>query len=53
VRHWKLTIAPLVSMLVLFTFVIRDPSVQPALVPIASLISIGVASLLFKKGLVK
>lgn len=53
VRHWKLTIAPLASMLLLFTFVIRDPSVQPALVPIASLISIGVASLLFKKGIVK
>ena len=53
VRNWQLTIAPLVVMLVLFTFVIKDPSVQPALVPVASLISIGVARLLFKKGWIK
>jgi hypothetical protein len=52
VRHWKLTIAPLASMLLLFTFVIRDPSVQPALVPVASIISIAVAWVLYKRGIV-
>mgnify|MGYP001810326558 CR=1 FL=1 len=53
VRNWQLTIAPLVVMLLLFTFVIKDPSIQPALVPVASLISIGAARILFKKGWVK
>lgn len=53
VRNWQLTIAPLVAMLILFAFVITNPSIQPALVPVASLISIGVARLLFKKGWVK
>ena len=53
VRNWQLTIAPLVCMLLLFAFVITNPTVQPALVPVASLISIGVARVLFKKGWVK
>lgn len=53
VRNWKLTIAPLVVMLFLFAFVITNPTIQPALVPVASLISIGVARILFKKGWVK
>jgi len=53
VRNWQLTIAPFVAMMLLFTFVIKSPTVQPALVPVASLISIGVARLLFKKGWIK
>jgi len=53
VRHWQLTIAPLLAMLILFTFVITNPTVQPALVPVASLISIGAARFLFKKGWIK
>lgn len=53
VRNWQLTIAPFVCMLLLFAFVITNPTVQPALVPVASLISIGVARLLFKKGWIK
>jgi len=53
VRNWQLTIAPFVVMLVLFLFVIKNPTVQPALVPVASLISIGVARFLFKKGWIK
>jgi len=53
VRNPLLTIAPLVVMLLLFAFVIKDPTIQPALVPVASLISIGAARVLFKKGWVK
>lgn len=53
VRSWQLAIAPLVCMLILFAFVITNPSIQPALVPVASLISIGVARILFKKGWIK
>ncbi len=52
-RHWRLTIVPSIVMLVLFMFVIRDDSIRPALVPIASLISIGSARFFFKKGWIK
>lgn len=52
-RNWKLTITPLVVMFVLFAFVIKDPSVQPALVPVASLLSLLAARFMFKKGWVK
>lgn len=52
-KHWKLTIVPMVAMLVLFTFVIKDPTVQPALVPVASLLSLLAARAMFKKGWVK
>jgi hypothetical protein len=53
VRYYKLTIVPMFVMLILFSFVIKDASVQPALVPIASLISILAARYMFKKGWVK
>jgi len=53
VRHWKLTIVPLVVMLFLFKFVITNPTVQPALVPVASLLSLLAARFMFKKGWVK
>ncbi len=52
-RNWKLTVVPLVSMLILFAFVIKDPSVQPALVPVASVLSLLAARFMFKKGWVK
>lgn len=53
VRHWKLTIVPFVAMMLLFNFVIKDSSVQPALVPVASLLSLLAARSFFKKGWVK
>jgi hypothetical protein len=53
VRYYKLTIVPMFVMLILFSFVIKDATVQPALVPIASLISIFAARYMFKKGWVK
>ena len=53
VRHWKLTIVPLTVMLLLFTFVIKDPTIQPVFVPIASLLSMVTARWMFKKGWVK
>ena len=53
VRYYKLTIVPMIVMLLLFSFVIKDASVQPALVPVASLISILAARFMFKKGWIK
>lgn len=53
VRHWKLTIVPLTVMLLLFAFVIKDPTIQPVFVPIASLLSMLTARWMFKKGWVK
>ena len=53
VRHWKLTIVPLTVMLLLFEFVIKDPTIQPVFVPIASLLSMVTARWMFKKGWVK
>ena len=53
VRHWKLTIVPLTVMLLLFVFVIKDPTIQPVFVPIASLLSMVTARWMFKKGWVK
>lgn len=53
VRHWKLTIVPLTLMLLLFAFVIKDPTIQPVFVPIASLLSMVTARWMFKKGWVK
>lgn len=53
VRHWKLTIVPLTVMLLLFAFVVKDPTVQPVFVPIASVLSMLTARWMFKKGWVK
>lgn len=53
VRHWKLTIVPMTVMLLLFAFVIKDPTIQPVFVPIASLLSMVTARWMFKKGWVK
>ncbi len=52
-RNWKLTVVPLVAMLILFAFVIKDPTVQPALVPVASVLSLLAARFMFKKGWVE
>ena len=53
VRHWKLTIVPLTVMLLLFAFVVKDPTIQPVFVPFASLLSMVTARWMFKKGWVK
>lgn len=52
-RNWKLSLVPLISMILLFAFVIRDHTVQPALVPVASLLSLLAARFMFNKGWVK
>ena len=53
VRHWKLTVVPLTIMLLLFAFVVKDPTIQPVFVPIASGLSMLAARWMFKKGWVK
>jgi len=52
-RHWRLTIVPTTVMLLLFILIIKDDSIRPALVPIASIISIVSARYFFKKGWLK
>lgn len=49
-RHWRLSILPTVVMLALFLFVVKDDSIRPALIPVASLVSIASARYFFKKG---
>jgi len=53
IRHWKLVIVPMSVMLALFYFVIKDPSVQPVFVPIASVLSLLCARFMYKKGWIK
>jgi len=53
VRHWKLVIIPMSVMLALFYFVIKDPTVQPVFVPVASLLSLVTARIMYKKGWIK
>lgn len=53
VRHWKLVIIPMSVMLALFYFVIKDPTVQPVFVPVASLLSLVTARIIYKKGWIK
>ena len=51
-KNWKLAIAPLVVMIGLFIAVPSLASSVSVLVPVGALIAIGVARLLYKKGLV-
>lgn len=53
VRNWKLAVIPLSVMLILFTFVIKNPTIQPIMVPVASVLSVWAARVMFKKGWVK
>jgi hypothetical protein len=46
----KLAIVPLALMTLLFIFVIKDDSIRAVFVPVASVISIVVARLMYKKG---
>ncbi len=49
-KNWKISIAPLVFMVVLFILVPSLASSVGVLVPVGSLIGIGVARILYKKG---
>jgi hypothetical protein len=51
-RNWKISIAPLAAMLILFICVPSLSGAVSVLVPIGALISIGAARILYKKGLV-
>lgn len=51
-RNWKIAIAPLVAMIVLFIAIPSLAGAVSVLVPISALISIGSARFLYKKGLV-
>ncbi len=53
IRQWKLVIVPMSVMLFLFYFVIKDPTVQPVFVPVASLLSLVTARFMYKKGWIK
>lgn len=53
IRHYKLVIIPMSVMLFLFYFVIKDPTVQPVFVPVASVLSLLSARYMYKKGWVK
>ena len=50
-RNWKIAIAPLVAMIVLFIAIPSLANAVSVLVPISALISIGTARFLYKKGL--
>jgi homoserine kinase len=50
-RNWKIAAAPLVFMIVLFICIPSLSSSVGVLVPVGALIAIGVARLLYKKGL--
>jgi hypothetical protein len=51
-RNWKISIAPLAAMLILFICVPSLSGAVSVLVPVGALISIGAARILYKKGLV-
>ena len=51
-KNWKLAIAPLVFMIVLFVCVPSLASSVGVLVPVGSVIAIGVGRILYKKGMV-
>jgi len=53
IRHYKLVIIPMSVMLFLFYFVVKDPTVQPVFVPVASVLSLLSARYMYKKGWVK
>ncbi|HRX58071.1 MAG TPA: hypothetical protein P5075_04795 [Eubacteriales bacterium] len=50
-RNWKIAMAPLIFMIALFVLVPSLASSVGVLVPVGALIAIGVARLLYKKGL--
>jgi hypothetical protein len=50
-KNWKIAMAPLLFMIVLFVLVPSLASSVGVLVPVGALIAIGVARLLYKKGL--
>ena len=51
-KNWKIAIAPIVLMLVLFIFVpALDSSTVGIMVPVSALFTIGMARLMYKKGL--
>lgn len=53
IRQYKLVIIPMSVMLFLFYFVIKDPTVQPVFVPVASVLSLISARFMYKKGWIK
>jgi len=53
IRHYKLVIIPMSVMLFLFYFVVKDPTVQPVFVPVASVLSLLSARYMYKKGWIK
>ncbi len=52
-KNWKIAMAPLIFMIALFILVPSLASSVGILVPVGALISIGVARILFKKGMLK
>lgn len=50
-KNWKVAVTPLIFMIVLFVFVPSLAGSVGVLVPVGALIAIGVARLLYKKGL--
>lgn len=50
-KDWKIALAPLLFMVVLFLCVPSLASSVGVLVPVGSLLAIGVARILYKKGL--
>ena len=51
-KNWKISIAPLVFMVILFLLVPSLASSVGVLVPVGALISIGAARILYKKNLI-
>lgn len=51
-KNWKISVAPLVFMIVLFILVPSLASSVGILVPVGALIAIGVARILYKKGII-
>ena len=49
-KNWKIAVAPLLFMIVLFLIVPSLASSVSVLVPVGALVAIGVARILYKKG---
>ena len=52
-KNWKIAVAPLAFMVVLFLLVPSLASSVGVLVPVGALVCIGVSRILYKKGIVK
>ncbi|MFA9381226.1 MAG: hypothetical protein ACERKO_09205, partial [Acetanaerobacterium sp.] len=50
-KDWKIALAPMVAMIALFIFIPSLASSVGVLVPVAALLSIGAARILYKKNL--